>query len=265
MTRRTHSPLTRRVISGALLFTVLGACPGIVPDPGTARYTYTIVATYPHDTSAFTQGLVYDQGTLYEGTGIRGASSLRRTVLATGEVTQILGLADQFFGEGIDVFGDSIIQLTWTSNTAFVYDKTTFDLTGQFSYPTQGWGITHDGSRFIMSDGTSTIRFRDMQTFAELGAIEVTDAGDPVVRLNELEFIDGLIYANVWLTDLIAAIDPASGEVTAWIDLAGLRPAETLGDSGAVLNGIAYDAAGDRLLVTGKNWPSLFHIDLVAQ
>lgn len=261
--------MTRKAILGALLFFILsatlGACPGPNPNPDTPRYTYTIVSTYPHDTSAFTQGLVCDQGTLFEGTGIRGASSLRRTVLETGEVTQVFDLAGRFFGEGIDVFGNSIIQLTWTSGTAFVYDKTTFDVTGQFSYPTQGWGITNDGSRFIMSDGTSTIRFRDMQTFAELGAIEVTDAGDPVVRLNELEFIDGLIYANVWQTDLIAVIDPASGDVTAWIDLIGLRPAETFGDSGAVLNGIAHDAVGDRLFVTGKNWPSLFHIQLIEQ
>lgn len=235
------------------------------PSTSTPVFTYTVVNTYPHDADAFTQGLVCDAGTLYEGTGLFGESSLRETTLETGNVTQQVNLDSSFFGEGIDVFGDTIVQLTWTNGVAFLYDKTTFASKGQHTYSGQGWGITNDGQRFIMSDGTSTIRFRDLDTFAELGSISVTDEGTAITQLNELEYIDGEIYANVWKTDRIAVIDPSTGNVTAWLDLAGLRPTENLSDGNAVLNGIAYDAAGDRLFVTGKNWAVLYEIELVAQ
>ncbi|MGD8397111.1 MAG: glutaminyl-peptide cyclotransferase, partial [Candidatus Eiseniibacteriota bacterium] len=241
-------------------------------------YGYRVLRTFPHDPQAFTQGLVYHQGELLEGTGIRGESTLRRVALETGAVLQRVDLDDEYFGEGITLFGDRIIQLTWTSRVAFVYDAVTFARVGQFIYPTQGWGITHDGTRLIMSDGTPTLYFRDPETFAELGRITVTDGGVPVQRLNELESIDGEIYANVWQTDLIARISPATGVVLAWIDLTGLLggrrfPAGPVFDHqevvqvGAerqdVLNGIAYDPDGDRLFVTGKLWPSLFEIELV--
>jgi glutamine cyclotransferase len=244
----------------------------------TPVYGYRVLQTYPHDPQAFTQGLVYHQGELLEGTGIRGASTLRRVALETGEVLQRVDLAPGYFGEGITLFEDRIIQLTWTARIALVYDAVTFDRIGDFTYPTQGWGLTHDGTRLIMSDGSSTIYFRDPETFEELGRISVTDLGTPVERLNELEFIDGEIYANVWLTDRIARISPETGQVLAWIDLTGLlrghrRDARPLFERqdrvrvGAerqdVLNGIAHDAGAGRLFVTGKLWPSLFEIELV--
>ena len=226
-------------------------------------YTYTVIDAYPHDPDAFTQGLVFEDGVLYEGTGLWGRSTLRKVALETGQVLQSYDLASQFFGEGITVYGDKIIQLTWQSNVGFVYDKDSFELLQQFSYPTQGWGITHDGERLIMSDGSSTLYFRDPETFEEVGRVEVTDKDGPVTRLNELEYIRGEVYASVWLTDQIARIDPQTGRVVGWIDLEGLLKPEDLTQPVDVLNGIAYDAQGDRLFVTGKLWPKLFEIDLV--
>jgi glutamine cyclotransferase len=223
----------------------------------TPVYSYRIVHTYPHDSAAFTQGLVYTGSVLYEGTGLYGRSSLRQVDLETGEVLQIRNLPSQYFGEGIAVWDGEIIQLTWREHAAFVYNRDTFTQTGQFSYPTEGWGLTHDGQRLIMSDGTSNLYFRDTRTFSETGRVQVYDGSLPVTRLNELEYIQGQVYANVWLTDRIARIDPLTGQVTAWIDLAGLRP-----PGADVLNGIAYDAAGDRLFVTGKLWPYLYQIEL---
>jgi len=224
----------------------------------TPVYTYTVVNTYPHDPDAFTQGLVFTDSVLYEGTGLYGGSSLRRVDLETGAVLQSYTLTKQYFGEGIAVYSDTIVQLTWREHVAFVYDRVTFSPTGQFTYTTQGWGLTHDGQRLIMSDGSSTLFFRDPQTFSETGRVQVHDEFGPVTRLNELEYIHGQVYANVWLTDRIARIDPQTGQVTAWIDLTGLRPPGT-----DVLNGIAYDGVNDRLFVTGKWWPSLFEIELV--
>lgn len=226
-------------------------------------YSYRVVNLYPHDADAFTQGLVFDQGVLYEGTGRYGQSSLRKVDLPTGNVLQKHDLSSQFFGEGITTFGDRIFQLTWRSNVAFVYNKNSFELLEEFSYPTQGWGITHDGERLIMSDGTSTIYFRDPETFAEIGTIEVHDSTGTIINLNELEYIQGRIFANVWKTDLIARIDPANGEVVGWIDLSGLLKPEDRTQPVDVLNGIAYDAENDRLFVTGKLWPKLFEIELV--
>jgi glutamine cyclotransferase len=226
-------------------------------------YSYNIVNTYPHDRDAFTEGLVFEDDVLYEGTGLSGCSTLRRVELETGEILQIYEIPAQFFGEGITIYGNEIIQLTWQSHVGFVYDKNSFELLQQFNYSTEGWGITHDGERLIMSDGTSTLHFLDPQTFEEIGQINVFDNSGPVTRLNELEYVQGEIYANVWQTDRIAIIAPETGRVIGWIDLAGLLTAEDSSEPDAVLNGIAYDAETDRLFVTGKLWPTLFEIELV--
>lgn len=230
----------------------------------TPVYGYRVIRTYPHDPRAFTQGLVYDAGELFEGTGIRGQSTLRRVELETGQVRQQHALPAQYFGEGIAVFGDEIIQLTWQSHLGFVYDKASFKLRKQFSYPTEGWGITYDGSRLIMSDGTSNLYFLDPETLAETDRIEVHDEQGPVIRLNELEYIQGEVFANVWQTNRIARIDPLTGRVRAWIDLTGLLSSADRQQRVDVLNGIAYDAENDRLFVTGKWWPNVFEIQIVA-
>jgi len=230
----------------------------------TPSFTYKVVNAYPHDRNAFTQGLVFENGVLYEGTGLWGRSTLRRVELETGNVLQIRKLPDQLFGEGITIFGERIIQLTWQSCVGFVYDKNSFELLEEFHYPTEGWGITHDGKRLIMSDGTSMIRFLDPATFEEIGRIEVRDEDGPVTRLNELEYVQGEIYANVWETARIARIAPDTGDVIGWIELAGLLSPEDRSGPVDVLNGIAYDAENDRLFVTGKLWPRLFEIELVS-
>jgi glutaminyl-peptide cyclotransferase len=225
-------------------------------------YGYEVVAVYPHDPAAFTQGLIYEDGFLYEGTGLHGRSSLRKVDLQTGEVLQQVMLHSQYFGEGITAFAGRIYQLTWRQGVAFVYEQETFAHLGAFMVPTEGWGLTHDGERLIMSDGSDTLYFRHPQTFAELGRVRVFDAYGPVALLNELEYIDGEVWANVWLTDRIARIDPDTGRVTAWVDLSGLLPEAQRRDAD-VLNGIAYDASTGRLFVTGKLWPSLFQIELI--
>jgi len=212
---------------------------------------------YPHDRNAFTQGLVFEEGVLYEGTGIKGRSSVRKVELKTGNILKIHELPNYYFGEGVTVYGDTIIQLTWKSRTGFVYDKDSFELLQKFTYPTEGWGITHDGNCLIMSDGTATLHFLNPKTFKEIDRLEVYDKNGPVHRLNELEYIQGEIYSNVWQTNRIARIAPQSGQVIGWIDLKGLNV------QGNVLNGIAYDSHNDRLFVTGKFWPKLFEIDLI--
>ena len=222
---------------------------------------YDVVASYRHDADAFTHGVLFRDGFLYESTGRNGRSTLRKVRLETGDVVQQRTVESRYFAEGLVDWRNRLIQLTWNTNIAFVYDLGTFNLQSTFQYPGEGWGLTHDGKRLIMSDGTPSLRFLDPDTFKERGRLQVTDGGMPVDDLNELEFIDGRIYANVWLTDRIAVIDPASGHVASWIDLAALRP-RTLANPDAVLNGIAYDAAGKRLFVTGKLWPQLFHIRL---
>ena len=236
------------------------AAPASVPP---VRYSYEIINVYDHDPAAYTQGLVYVDGWLYEGTGLWGASSLRRVNLAKGTVEQILRLPDQYFGEGMTILGDRIYQLTWKSNLGFIYDKNDFSLLGEFRYPWEGWGLTHDGQRLIMSDGTATLHFLDPQTLEEVDQIEVTANGVPVVLLNELEFIGGRIFANVWKTDQIAIIDPDSGAVTGWIYLTGLLDPAQRQNHEAVLNGIAYDVENNRLFVTGKLWPKLFEVAIV--
>jgi glutaminyl-peptide cyclotransferase len=224
--------------------------------------TYKIVKTYPHDRQAFTQGLQYVNGVLYEGTGQNGQSGIRKVNLETGEVLQRQPLDAKYFGEGITVWGDTLLQLTWQSEIGFVYDLKTFKQVKTFTYPGQGWGLTHDGARLIMSDGSSALRFLDPKTLKETGRLTVRDGASPVEQLNELEVVKGEVFANVWQTHRIARISPKTGLVTGWVDLAGiLDPREAVGTD--VLNGIAYDAAGDRLFVTGKWWPKLFEIKIV--
>jgi glutamine cyclotransferase len=234
----------------------------------TPVYDYRVVNEYPHDQEAFTQGLVYVDGDLYEGTGSGNGSdrisTLRKVDLDSGEVTRSISLDVDYFGEGIAVVGDRIYQLTWRSHVGFVYDRETFDLVATFGYSTEGWGLTTDGERLIMSDGTSKLVFRDPKTFSKTGEVEVRDGDEPVVNLNELEYVEGEIWANVWQSDFIARIDPASGRVTGWIDLSGLLAEEDRqGEPVDVLNGIAYDPATGRIFVTGKLWPKLFEIELV--
>ncbi len=225
-------------------------------------YGYEVVRSFPHDRGAFTQGLVFHDGLLYQGTGLQGRSSIRRVRLETGEVLNRRGVAAQHFGEGIALANGEIFQLTWKSGVAFVYDLESFGMTRSFNYRGEGWGLTYDGTSLIMSDGTDQIRFLDPKTFSERRRIRVTAAGQPVHSLNELELIEGEIWANVWQTDQIARIDPATGHVTAWIDLSRLlTPTERANTD--VLNGIAYDDVTDRLFVTGKLWPKVFEIRLV--
>ena len=223
---------------------------------------YRVVHVFPHDSEAFTQGLVYLDGLFYEGTGLNGRSTIRKVKIETGQVMQLHRLDSQYFGEGIAILNDTLFQLTWQSGIAFLYDRTTFTRTGTFSYTGEGWGLTHDGRRLIMSDGTATLRFIDPASHKEISRLAVRDGGKPVLNLNELEYIKGEVFANVWQTDRIARISPKTGEVTGWIDLKGLLPASEQAPD-AVLNGIAYDAAGDRLFVTGKLWPKVFEIRIV--
>ena len=231
--------------------------------PAVTYYSYEVVNAYPHDERAFTEGLTFEDGFLYEGTGLRGASSLRKVALETGAAVASVALSDDYFGEGVVVCGDRIVQLTWKSRVGFVYDRNDFRLLRDFSFATEGWGITFDGSRLIMSDGTSTLYFLDPETFEVEGRVDVRDRGAALTGLNELEFIDGLVYANVWPTDRVAMIDPGDGRVTGWLDLSGLLAFRPTTGRVDVLNGIACDAAGDRLFVTGKWWPWLFEIKLV--
>lgn len=224
------------------------------------RYTFEVVAAYPHDRGAYTQGLAHEDGFLYEGTGLRGESSLRKVELESGEIKQLLELGPEFFGEGIAILNDRIFQLTLHSGRGFVYDQQDFGLLDEFAFIPQGWGLTHDGKNLIMSDGTSALRFIDPNSFEETGRLTVTDRGTPVVWLNELEWVDGEIFANIWQSDEIARISPVTGEVLGWIDLAPLRESRSFS---GVLNGIAFDAEHNRLFVTGKNWPELFEIRIV--
>lgn len=231
--------------------------------PETTYYTYQIVNVYPHDESAFTQGLVIENGILYEGTGLKGQSTLRRVNLETGNVTQLHSLSDDLFGEGITVFEDRIIQLTWTSRKGFVYEKNSFEPLQTFNYSTEeGWGLTHNGSTLIMSVGNETLYFLHPETFQIVSQVDVYDNKGPVYDLNELEYINGSVYANIWQEDTIAIINPQTGNVTGWIDLTGLKDLVNQ-NTGDVLNGIAYDSNENRLFVTGKKWSKLFEIQLV--
>lgn len=225
-------------------------------------YGYRVIHVYPHDRGAFTQGLIWRDGYLYEGTGLHGESSLRKVRLETGRVVERHLLDRQYFGEGITEWGGRLLQLTWQSNLGFIYDRSSLKVRGTFRYPGEGWGLTCDRNRLIMSDGTATLRFLDPETFRETGRLKVQSGGRPLADLNELEFVQGEIYANLYRTDLIVKISPQTGNVTGWIDLGGLLPAADRRIPVDVLNGIAYDERGDRFFVTGKLWPKLFEIKL---
>jgi glutaminyl-peptide cyclotransferase len=228
-------------------------------------YDAEVVHTYPHDPSAFTEGLFYLNGYLYESTGLEHHSTIRKVRLETGEVVQKLDIPAQYFGEGIVDWHGRLISLTWKSQVGFVFDLKTLQLQRQFKYSGEGWALTHDDKRLIMSDGTSELRFLDPATLEETGRINVTVDGKPLRKLNELEWVKGEIYANVWQTNWIVRIDPASGRVVGAINLTGLlKPEDFVPGQTDVLNGIAYDAKHDRLFVTGKNWPKLFEIRLRA-
>jgi glutamine cyclotransferase len=231
------------------------------------NFNYEVINTYPHDPGALTQGLVYHQGFLYESTGLEGRSSLRQVDLATGQVLKKTDVPTPYFAEGLALFNNHFYQLTWQSQKAFVYNfdfAHAFAPIKTFSYSGEGWGLTDNGQSLIMSNGSNQIRFLDPETFQVQRTISVTENDRPVNMLNELEFIKGEIFANIWLTDRIVRIDPASGRVTGWINLAGLLSSEER-NRADVLNGIAYDEAGDRLFVTGKLWPKLFQIRLISR
>jgi glutamine cyclotransferase len=228
-----------------------------------ARYGYNILNTYPHNINSFTQGLVYHEGFLFEGTGKNGQSNLSKINLEDGEVLMSRNMSQRYFGEGIEIVDDKIYQLTWQSHLVFVYDKATFESIESHYNSTQGWGLAYDGSHLVLSDGTATLQFMDTETFAPVRKVEVKLAGNAINQLNELEYINGEVWANVWQTDFILRIDPESGEVKSIVDLTGLSEQTQLGSSEAVLNGIAWDAEAERLFVTGKHWANLFEIELV--
>ena len=245
------------------------SCVVASPPAGTApvperRQGFEIVHTYPHDANAFTQGLIYEDGHLYESTGLNGRSSLRMVELSTGNVLQEHDLPAEYFGEGLTDWGSTLIQLTWTSHRAFVYDRFSFSPRRTLAYEGEGWGLTHDATQLIMSDGSSYLRFLDPNSFRVTRRVQVVDdTGQGIENLNELEYIRGEIYANVWQTDEIVRISPRTGKILGRIDLRGIIDKRELHGEGAVLNGIAYDSAHDRIFVTGKRWPKLFEIRIV--
>lgn len=224
--------------------------------------SFKVIAAYPHDPNAFTQGLAIVGGQLYEGTGIYGASTLRRVDFKTGRVDKQRALARNYFGEGIAILGKRILQLTWQNGIGIVYDLDTFAVERTFEYEGEGWGLTHDGKHLILSDGSATLRFLDPETFAVVRTVEVRDGGKPIDRLNELEYVDGEVWSNIWYDDRIARISPADGKVLGYLDLSALYP-QSARSSEAVLNGIAYDPDSDTFLITGKLWPWLFEVRFV--
>jgi glutamine cyclotransferase len=226
-------------------------------------YTYKVIARYPHSTDSYTEGLFYLDGLFYEGTGRNGRSAVLVVDPQTGKILQRHNLASEYFGEGIVDWGPNIYEWTWTSHVCFVYNRRTFRLVKQFTYSGEGWGMTRTDKELITSDGTATLRFRDPNSFKETHNIVVREGSIRVDKLNELEFINGEIYANIWHSDMIVRISPRDGQVIAWIDLTGLLPAEQKADDESVLNGIAYDAQHDRIFVTGKQWPTLFEIKVI--
>jgi len=248
-----------KIYPQALLFaSLLPSAYAAVP-----TYDYKVVRSYPHDAQAFTEGLLYRDGVLYESTGLNGKSSIRKVDLASGRVLQSKDIPPQYFGEGLTAWGDTLVGLTWQTQTGFVFDLKTFELKSQFAYPGEGWGLTHNGKELIMSDGTSTLRFLDPKTFLEVRRVKVTADGIAVDQLNELEVVEGEIYANIWHTNTIARIDPSTGKITGWIDFSKLYPDAGKGyNSENVMNGIAYDAEKKRLFVTGKLWPKIYEVKI---
>jgi glutaminyl-peptide cyclotransferase len=263
--------MTRRAQLKWSIIVALGACAAALaawPQWSGPRqpklWTVEVEASYPHDPDAFTQGLAFHRGALYEGTGQYGGSSIRRIALPSGEVEQIEPLSAFYFGEGITIFAGKLYQLTWVNQVGFIYDPDTFERIGTFRYAGEGWGLTHDGRHLIMSNGSERISFHDPSTFEVVRAIRVRSEGRPIVRLNELEYVDGEIWANIWYEDRIARIDPRDGEVVGWIDASHVYPARQRGRED-VLNGIAYDPESGRLIITGKNWPALHEVRVVPQ
>lgn len=252
--------LSSRLLSCALGLALVLAGREVLAAPPVQGFE--IRATYPHDSRAFTEGLFYLDGGLFESTGMEGRSTIRRVRLKDGVVLRSQAIPPSLFGEGIVNWGDEIVSLTWRDQVGFRWDLKTFVLKKTFRYPGEGWALTQNGKNLIMSDGSSTLRFLDPVTFRLVRSIQVKSDGRPVSNLNELEWVKGEIYANVWQTNLIARINPKTGAVVAWIDLSSLPEAVRLSDQNAVLNGIAYDRERDRLFVTGKNWPHLYEIAL---
>ena len=226
------------------------------------EYGYRILNTYPHNINAFTQGLIYHEGYLYEGTGKNGLSSLSKINLENGEVLMTKRLNRRYFGEGIEVVDNKIYQLTWQSNMVFVWDKINFEQLGTHYNPTEGWGLAYDGKQLILSDGTSSLRFLDPESFSIQRQVMVTFNGNPLSNINELEYINGEIWANIWQTNIIVRINPDTGVVTSFVDLTGLSDETQLGSNEAVLNGIAWDAQAGRLFLTGKHWANIFEIEV---
>jgi len=254
--------LSRRFgVAVGLLAALCLAAPGC-SRASVPKYGYQVVNTFPHDRGAFTEGLVYLQGALFEGTGLNGSSTLRQVDLRTGRVVRQISLSSEYFGEGITVLGGKVYQLTWQSHQGFIYDLATFARVGGFTYTGEGWGLTTDGKVLIMSDGTNQIRFIDPTDFHVIRSIPVFLAGKPLTNLNELEYVQGEIYANVWQTPIVVRIAPADGKLTGTIDFSGLLQLSDYDAHTDVLNGIAYDPEGNRLFVTGKNWPKLFEVRL---
>jgi glutaminyl-peptide cyclotransferase len=265
--------LLHAAITGGLPLFLLPLLAGSIPIDRSQRagksatvptYGYKVVKSYPHDRGAYTQGLLYQDGMFFEGTGLNGRSTIRKVKPETGEVLQVRAIDEKYFGEGIVIWKDRLIQLTWRAEIGFIYDKNTFEPRRTFNYTGEGWGLTHDGTSLIMSDGseTGTLRYLDPDTMRETRRLLVRDGTRPVDDLNELEYVEGEIYANVYHTDRIARISPKTGNVVGWIDMRGLLDPRDAGGVD-VLNGIAYDAAKDRLFVTGKLWPKVFEIQLV--
>jgi glutamine cyclotransferase len=229
-------------------------------DARAQQVSYEVVSSYPHDPTSFTQGLLWHDGALYESTGLKGESKMRRLELPSGRVLKETRLASEFFGEGLALVDNRLIQLTWQSHKGFVYDRETFRQLQEFTYDTEGWGLTYDGKNLILSDGSSSLFYVDPQTFKPIRKLAVTMNGKPLTELNELEFIEGEIWANVWQTDMIVRIDPSTGRVTSFLNLKGiLAPSDKTGRED-VLNGIAYDADKKRIFITGKLWPRIFEI-----
>ena len=255
------------VLKGLILAVLLAASFAAPAWAGGPRsYGYTVVKAYPHDPGAFTQGLLWRDGFLYESTGLHGRSSVRKVALETGVPEQERLIDSRYFGEGVVDWKGRLIALTWRDQVGFIFDLATFEKVGEFSYSGEGWALTRDETRIIMSDGTAFLRFLDPETLKETGRVQVTDNGKPVDNLNELEWVKGEVLANIWQTDRIARIDPKTGHVTGWIDLSGLLGSvDRASGQVDVLNGIAYDGATDRLFVTGKLWPKLFEIKLTPQ
>lgn len=274
--RRTPSKSTWIWLFGIILLTILFFVAVFLLKPGDPqrpissipselgyRSGYKVIDQFPHDPQAYTQGLIFHEGYLYESTGLRGRSSLRKVDLVSGEVLQKVDLDYPLFAEGLTLWDETLVQLTWQEQTGFIYDLDDFTLVDTFSYSTEGWGLTHDGTNLIMSDGTSSLIFLDPHTLNVVRTVEVSENGTPITRINELEYVLGELFANVWQTNTIVRIDSQTGEVLGWIDLEGLLPADVDPVTVSVLNGIAYDATHDRLFVTGKLWPYIFEIALV--